>query len=295
MKKRKKINIIIQEDWIELMEPLSNEEFGELIRALSNYAITQEKPHIDNYKPLQQMALRYILPRIEENLQKYKEICKKREEYAKISHSKSDKNSTKGSISKQKQAKASKSKQKDALAAKDKDKDKDNDKSTNVDNIFTSSNDDVPKTDVSDSDSEPKKKSKAKKPEEYSVGYRCRKEFEKYYMQLYNEPYEWSAKEGSACKRLLKKLANSRKFHSKPTDDDSMVNAFCQFIKLINDQWIKDRLSVALIDSKFNEIVQSHSKKQFLTIDQRSNIGVHPHNDRDKWIGVTSENVFEGK
>lgn len=115
MKQNKRTSFVLYEDWVDLMTPLSDEEFGRVIRALSKYARDGEAVDIASFTPLQQMALGYILPRVAENMQKYRDVCKRREEYAKLSHSKD------------KDAKGSLCNQKAALAAEDKDDNDDKD------------------------------------------------------------------------------------------------------------------------------------------------------------------------
>lgn len=105
------------------------------------------------------------------------------------------------------------------------------------------------------------KKSKKKKPEEYSLGYRCRKNFEEYFKEQYETDYYWEAKDGAATKRLLAKLKKNREDRKKPTNDDDMVKAFDGFIRSISDKWVREHFNMTIIDSKFNDIVAAAFKK----------------------------------
>ena len=104
----------------------------------------------------------------------------------------------------------------------------------------------------------PKKKtSNRKKPEEYTIVTKGRLVYEAFYKKMFEEDYIWSPTDAASMKKLLDKLKSSRKVKELPTDDDSVVSALPVFLESINDQWILERLSVALLVRNYNQIVKN--------------------------------------
>ena len=56
---------------------------------------------------------------------------------------------------------------------------------------------------------------------------------------------------------ILKKIAFARSHKNSPlpTDDDSLLKAWGEFLRLIDKTWIMNNFSVNKIDSQYNEIV----------------------------------------
>ena len=107
-----------------------------------------------------------------------------------------------------------------------------------------------------------------KSPKEHTTCHRGRQIFEAYFLELYGEPYYWQAKDAKAMNSILKKIAFARS-HKKPplpTDDDSLLKAWSEFLHLIDKTWIMNNFSVNKIDSQYNEIVsEMKNHKQNVT------------------------------
>ena len=115
----------------------------------------------------------------------------------------------------------------------------------------------------------PERTSACKKPpKEYTICHRGRQIFEAYFLELYGEPYYWQAKDARAMNSILKKIAFARS-HKKsplPTDDESLLKAWGEFLHLIDKTWIMNNFSVNKIDSQYNEIVsEMKNHKQNIT------------------------------
>ena len=115
----------------------------------------------------------------------------------------------------------------------------------------------------------PERTSACKKPpKEHTICHRGRQIFEAYFLELYGEPYYWQAKDAKAMNSILKKIAFARS-HKKsplPTDDDSLLKAWGEFLHLIDKTWIMNNFSVNKIDSQYNEIVsEMKNHKQNIT------------------------------
>ena len=81
--------------------------------------------------------------------------------------------------------------------------------------------------------------------------------FEDYFRATFSNEYYWTPKDAGAMSQLLKKINFSREQKRMPTDDDSMIKALKAFLGSIKDTWILEHFSVAIINSKYNEIVAS--------------------------------------
>ena len=95
------------------------------------------------------------------------------------------------------------------------------------------------------------------KPKEFTICHKGRKIFEAYYQELYESAYYWQAKDAKAMNSILKKIsfARSHKAVPLPTDDDSLLEAWDDFLHRIDKTWIMNNFSVNKIDSQYNEIV----------------------------------------
>lgn len=107
-----------------------------------------------------------------------------------------------------------------------------------------------------------------KSPKEHTTCHRGRQIFEAYFLELYGEPYYWQAKDAKAMNSILKKIAFARSHKNPPlpTDDDSLLKAWSEFLHLIDKTWIMNNFSVNKIDSQYNEIVsEMKNHKQNVT------------------------------
>ena len=115
----------------------------------------------------------------------------------------------------------------------------------------------------------PERTSACKKPQkEHTTCHRGRQIFEAYFLELYGEPYYWQAKDAKAMNSILKKIAFARSHKNPPlpTDDDSLLKAWSEFLHLIDKTWIMNNFSVNKIDSQYNEIVsEMKNHKQNVT------------------------------
>ena len=115
----------------------------------------------------------------------------------------------------------------------------------------------------------PERTSACKKPpKEHTTCHRGRQIFEAYFLELYEEPYYWQAKDAKAMNSILKKIAFARSHKNPPlpTDDDSLLKAWSEFLHLIDKTWIMNNFSVNKIDSQYNEIVsEMKNHKQNVT------------------------------
>ena len=106
------------------------------------------------------------------------------------------------------------------------------------------------------------------KPKEFTLCHKGRQIFEAYFLELYGEPYYWQAKDAKAMNSILKKIAFARSHKNPPlpTDDDSLLKAWGEFLHLIDKTWIMNNFSVNKIDSQYNEIVsEMKNHKQNVT------------------------------
>ena len=106
------------------------------------------------------------------------------------------------------------------------------------------------------------------KPKEFTLCHKGRQIFEAYFLELYGEPYYWQAKDAKAMNSILKKIAFARSHKNPPlpTDDDSLLKAWSEFLHLIDKTWIMNNFSVNKIDSQYNEIVsEMKNHKQNVT------------------------------
>lgn len=95
------------------------------------------------------------------------------------------------------------------------------------------------------------------KNESKGINSKARFLFEDYFRATFYNEYYWTPKDAGAMSQLLKKINFSREQKRMPTDDDSMIKALKAFLGSIKDTWILEHFSVAIINSKYNEIVAS--------------------------------------
>ena len=94
--------------------------------------------------------------------------------------------------------------------------------------------------------------------------------FDEYYQQQTKEPYVFDGKAVKSMSLLLGKIIKKHELKNLPTDDMSILASLKQFLKVINDKWILENLSIAIVNSKFNELyVKAKERKRtmpFMTI-----------------------------
>ena len=119
---------------------------------------------------------------------------------------------------------------------------------------------------------------KKKPPKEPTPCHRGRQIFEAYFLELYGEPYYWQAKDAKAMNSILKKIAFARSHRTVPlpTDDESLLKAWGEFLHLIDKTWIMNNFSVNKIDSQYNEIVSEMKN-------HRQNVTDNGNNTKTGW------------
>ena len=93
------------------------------------------------------------------------------------------------------------------------------------------------------------------KSEPKEINSKARSLFKKYFKDIFSNDYYWTAKDAGAMTKLLQKIAFSREQKKMPIDDESLLYAFQSLLSSIHDDWILNNFSVAIINSKYNEIV----------------------------------------
>jgi len=91
----------------------------------------------------------------------------------------------------------------------------------------------------------------------FSVANEFRIIFLGFYLDLKNEAYYWTAKDAGKCKSLSAKLLfkiKEKSSEQKENWDEDIKQGFEYLLSIITDDWILSNLSMAIIDSKFNEI-----------------------------------------
>lgn len=103
----------------------------------------------------------------------------------------------------------------------------------------------------------PKRKTRAKENEEYTLIHKARLVVEGFFRDMYGDEYYWQPKDAFNMKQLLQKFSYSRRNRPAPlpVDDDSLVDALTQFLPRIEKRWIVNNFSVAQINAHYNEIV----------------------------------------
>lgn len=133
----------------------------------------------------------------------------------------------------------------------------------------------------------PERTSACKKPpKEHTICHRGRQIFEAYFLELYGEPYYWQAKDAKAMNSILKKIAFARSHKNSPlpTDDDSLLKAWGEFLHLIDKTWIMNNFSVNKIDSQYNEIVSEMKN-------HKQNVTSNGNNTKTGWKAPDHKNT----
>ncbi len=108
------------------------------------------------------------------------------------------------------------------------------------------------------SDSNAKKKSKGKERKEKEINSlhaQMRAEFEQHFFNEKGIEYYWEGKDGNALKSIITKLRKATNDQGEISDDNKILETWQVILKNIHDKWIKENLSVPLINSKYNQIV----------------------------------------
>lgn len=84
-----------------------------------------------------------------------------------------------------------------------------------------------------------------------------KQQFLDFYKGLTNEEFYWDAKNASALKQLILKTKKKLREKEIKETDEKISESFQVLLERISDKWILDNLSVAIINSKFNEIIQN--------------------------------------
>ena len=92
-------------------------------------------------------------------------------------------------------------------------------------------------------------------PEGEGINIKSRSVFESYVKSTFDTDYYWTEKDAGSMSKLLKKISSSRNQKGMPVDDDSLLYALQSLLSSIHDDWILKNFSVAIINSKYNEIV----------------------------------------
>ena len=82
----------------------------------------------------------------------------------------------------------------------------------------------------------------------------------KVFMDEYDGDYYWEAKDGKAAKTLIKKIESTAKKNGKILDGGGILNTV-KWLMGHADDWVKERMSMTLLNSKFNEIVNNGKSK----------------------------------
>ena len=112
-----------------------------------------------------------------------------------------------------------------------------------------------------------------------SLNAKARKVFEAHYKATFDADYYWTAKDAGNMSDLLGKLKYQRTQKGLPNEDDDVLSALSAFLEAINDNWIMENFSVAIINSKFNELRAQAISKQHGN--SRKNSGTHSATDSD--------------
>ncbi len=94
--------------------------------------------------------------------------------------------------------------------------------------------------------------------------------FENFYFEKTKGKYYWTGKDAGKCESLKTKLVfkiKEKNSAKKEIEDHDICEAFRYLLSIVRDDWILSNLSMAILDSKFNEIIANNGTK-------KSNIGV---------------------
>lgn len=85
----------------------------------------------------------------------------------------------------------------------------------------------------------------------------ARKAFIKFYSDTFKIGYYWTGVDAHHLKLMLAKIEAKLKFAKIEINDENMLSSFKLFIEKVyklNDAWINDHFTVAIINSQFNAI-----------------------------------------
>lgn len=95
--------------------------------------------------------------------------------------------------------------------------------------------------------------------------------FERWYENTVGVPYYWTGKDAAHAKQIAAKILflikkKEEKDGKQNRNDEreyksDIVSGFEYFLSIIRDPWIMDNLSMAIINSKFNEIIAKRDGK----------------------------------
>lgn len=102
----------------------------------------------------------------------------------------------------------------------------------------------------------PKKNKKEVPESERILRAECKNFFLLFYLSEFQEEYDWPVKDSVAMPDLLRKIRNKikEKNEIEIVSDDKTLAGFKQIISGIKDEFVRKNFSLALINSKFNEI-----------------------------------------
>lgn len=108
---------------------------------------------------------------------------------------------------------------------------------------------------------EKKPKRVSKKTKETTLFARVRAAFEDFVKEHFEEAYYWTPKDAVACNRLIKEITFSRanRPNPLPVDDEGILEGFTSYINSINDKWVLEHFSMAIITQSFQQIRQQIS------------------------------------
>jgi hypothetical protein len=92
--------------------------------------------------------------------------------------------------------------------------------------------------------------------------------FESKYFEIKDERYYWTAKDAANCKQLINKVKFIIKSREKPLTDENVINSVAHLIELTNG-WVRDNLSMSILNSKFNEIIANGKGNNKKTANRR--------------------------
>ena len=119
-----------------------------------------------------------------------------------------------------------------------------------------------------------------KKAKEKSFIQKVKDIFDERYLELYNSPYYWQAKDVNNLKQLIDKIKFARKGRNLEIDDESILEAFPLFLNAITDKWTLENYSMPVINSKYNDIVTKAKKVGTILKDNSES---KYKNDSKKW------------
>ena len=123
---------------------------------------------------------------------------------------------------------------------------------------------------------ERKAKAEARKQKQIALVTKGRHVFEAFFKEQYGEDYYWEAKDAMAMKQVFQKITFRRQQRNPPlpVDDDSLVDAFRQFLHSINKTWVINNFSMTKINSQYNDIISEiQNQKRYGNTTNRSIAG----------------------